>query len=233
METMMIEMKQVTKRYGKSDGLFDISWRMSQKGLAGIIGPNGSGKTTLLKLIAGLLRPTNGTVTVGGRIVDRTIAGQVAYLSELDSLYGFQTIRQAIRFHEQTIESFRTEKAMEMTNELALPLDKKIKTLSKGNRAKVKIILTLAREVPILVMDEPLSGLDPIVREDILNMIIRYLDVERQLGLISTHEVTEVEPFLDYVMFLNRGSIILEGETDHLREKHGKSVVELMREVLV
>lgn len=232
METM-IQMQQVTKRYGKNDGLFDINWRMNQKGLAGIIGPNGSGKTTLLKLIAGLLRPTKGTVTVYGRQVNRTIADQVAYLSELDSLYSFQTIRQAIRFHEKTIAAFSAEKAMVMADELGLPLDKKIKMFSKGNRAKVKIILTLAREVPVLVMDEPLSGLDPIVREDILNMIIRHLDVERQLGIISTHEVTEVEPFLDYVMFLHQGSIMLEGETDQLREKHGKSVVELMREVFV
>ncbi|AOM83050.1 ATP-binding cassette domain-containing protein [Salisediminibacterium beveridgei] len=232
METM-IEMKHVTKRYGKNEGLFDVNWTMNQTGLAGIIGPNGSGKTTLLKLIAGLLRPTSGSIKIHGRETDRTIGDQVAYLSELDSLYGFQTIRQAIRFHEKTISAFRLDKAEAMTNELALPMDKKIKHLSKGNRAKVKIILTLAREVSILVMDEPLSGLDPIVREDILKMIIRHLDVERQLGLISTHEVTEVEPYLDYVMFLHQGSIMLEGETDRLREEHGKSVVELMREVFV
>ncbi|ADH99398.1 ATP-binding cassette domain-containing protein [Salisediminibacterium selenitireducens] len=227
-----ITVRKLTKTYSKGEGITDIELTLDRPGLTGVIGPNGSGKSTLLKLMAGLLRPSKGTVEICGTSVDRRIGTKVAYLSELDSLYAFQTLEGAMVFHDKTISAFDRERAEAMANNLNLDLKQKIKTMSKGNRAKVKILLTLARKVPVLVMDEPLSGLDPLVRQDILNMIISETDVEKQLVLISTHEVTEVEPFLDYVLILRDGQVVLQGGTDTLREEHGKSVVELMREVL-
>lgn len=228
----IITIRQLTKTYSKGEGITDIELTLDRPGLTGVIGPNGSGKTTLLKLMAGLLRPSKGTVEIGGTPVDRRIGTKVAYLSELDSLYAFQTVEGAITFHEKTISAFDRDRAEAMADKLNMDQKQKIKTMSKGNRAKVKIMLTLARKVPVLVMDEPLSGLDPLVRQDILNMIISEIDVENQLVLISTHEVSEVEPFLDHVLILRNGQVVIEGSTDTLREEHGKSVVELMREVL-
>ncbi|MBU9723714.1 MULTISPECIES: ABC transporter ATP-binding protein [Bacillaceae] len=233
MTEVRITLRGIRKKYSTQQALTNIDLTLERKGIVGLIGPNGSGKSTFLKLIAGLLQPSSGEILLSGKKVSRRSASHIAFLAEIDSLYGFQTVGEAIRFWKETTPDFSEEKALEMASALGVDLQKKIKHLSKGNRARVKLLLTLSREVPILLMDEPLSGLDPLVRQDILRMIVSYVDVEKQMVILSTHEVSEVEPFLDYVIFLKDGEIVLEEGTDSLREKNGKSLVETMKEVLV
>jgi ABC-2 type transport system ATP-binding protein len=227
-----IDVKGLTKKYRRKTALKKIDLTIDSPGLIGLVGPNGSGKSTLLKTATGLLRPGKGSVTILGETVSRRIADQAAYLAEVDSLYDYQTVRQAVVFFSRVYPDFSVEKAESLLGELKIDTGMKIKSLSKGNRARVKIAVTLARDVPVLLLDEPLSGLDPIVREEILKMIIRHTDLNRQATVISTHEVAEVEPFLDYIIFVKDGSILLSEDVETLRETRGQSVVQAMREVL-
>lgn len=228
-----VTLDQVNKAYLRNPALEQVNIQINEPGIIGLVGPNGSGKSTLLKLIAGLLRPSSGSVKVNNVPVTRRAGSIVSFLAEDDSLYGFHTVRQTIDFYDQAITSFQCEEAESMIKELNLPLEKKVKHLSKGNRARLKIAVTLARKVPVLCMDEPLSGLDPLVREDILQMIIRYTDIERQLIFISTHEVDEIEPFLDQIIIMKEGRVALTGNAEVLRLERRKTITELMKEVLV
>ncbi|MBM7094339.1 ABC transporter ATP-binding protein [Bacillus sp. H-16] len=232
MTTRRVSTEDLTKKYLGKPALNGVSIDLNEPGIVGLVGPNGSGKSTLLKIIAGMLRPSKGKVLVMNQVPDRLISKETAYLSEVDSLYDYQKAGEAVTFFSRMYPEFSPEKAKEMLRELEIDLNDKIKHLSKGNRARVKLALTLARDVPLLLLDEPLSGLDPIVREEILNMIIRYTDIENQMTILSTHEVAEVEPFLDHILFMKEGRILLSENVETLRETQGKSVVEAMREVL-
>ncbi|MDG5787051.1 ABC transporter ATP-binding protein [Evansella sp. AB-P1] len=232
MNNLILSLNDVSKRFINQDALSRVDLKLEQPGIVGLIGPNGSGKSTLLKLMAGLVQPSAGQVLLSDKKITRRSGNQIAFLAEIDSLYSFQTVEEAIHFYKGTTPYFSKEKAIEMADILKLDHKKKIKSLSKGNRARLKIVLTLARNAPILLMDEPLSGLDPLVREDILKMIVSYVDVEKQMVVLSTHEVAEVEPFLDYVIFLKDGKILLKDNVDSLREKRNTSLVESMKEVL-
>ncbi|MBU9711990.1 ABC transporter ATP-binding protein [Evansella tamaricis] len=229
----VLSLKDVSKRYGRQHALRNVTMTLSNNGIVGLIGPNGSGKSTILKLIAGLLQPTKGEITLSGEKVTRRSADQIAFLAEIDSLYSYQTVQETVQFWANTTPDFSEKKAVEMLETLDVDLTKKIKNLSKGNRARVKLALIISRDVPILLMDEPLSGLDPMVREDILRMIVSYVDVERQTVILSTHEVAEVEPYLDYVIFVKEGEVRLEESVESLREKRGTNLVETMKEVLL
>jgi ABC-2 type transport system ATP-binding protein len=227
-----IYLTNVTKKYLRQPAVENISFQLKGSGVYGVLGENGSGKTTLLKLIAGLLRPSSGTIKVMHRPVSRLSSKDIAYLSDADSLYSFQSADQLIHFWEKVAPDFSKDKAFRMVRELNLDVNMKIKNLSKGNRARLKLVIALSRQVPVLVMDEPLSGLDPLVREDILKLIVMNADVERQLLVLSTHEVSEVEAFLDHVIFMKDGKCILEENAEALREQKGQSLVATMREVL-
>ncbi|RYD06977.1 hypothetical protein N752_01410 [Desulforamulus aquiferis] len=136
------------------------------------------------------------------------IASEVSYLSELDVLYPFYTVKETIDFNAGLFADFDVAKAQEMLTFMQLDPDKKVKALSKGNRGRLKIILTLARKVPLILMDEPLSGLDPLVRDSIIKSLISYLDLEQQTVVMTTHEVTEVEPILDMVVAVQNGRYV-------------------------
>jgi len=233
MSESAITLQNVSKKYGKQIALANVDLSLNQKGIIGVIGLNGSGKSTLLKMMAGLVQPSSGEVSFGNEKITRRIGSHIAFLSELDALYPFQTVAQAVHLWDGAVEDFSSEKANKILQSLNVDTNKKIKTLSKGYRARVKLAVTLARNVPVLIMDEPLSGLDPIVREDILKMIVSNVDLEKQRLILSTHEVSEVEPFLDYVIFLKNGEVVLNAAVETLREDRGMSVIEAMREVLI
>lgn len=228
----IITFQHVTKKYGITTALKDVSLQIPAGGIVGLVGPNGSGKSTLLKLMAGLVKKTSGEIVVCQENVTRLIGRKVAFLSEVDSLYDFYTVEETIQFTKAVFPDFEEEKAREILATLEVDTLKKVAALSKGNRARVKIAITLARKVPLVIMDEPLSGLDPIVREDIIKMIAKYVEMEQQTLIISTHEVTEVEPLLDHVLLVQNGSIILSEKVERLREEKGQSVLGLMKEVL-
>ena len=227
----MIKFSDVTKQYGTKKALDQVNLELTKGKLIGLIGENGSGKSTTLKLIAGLIYPSSGEITVNGEQVTRKIASSVAYLSELDEYYRFFTVQDAINFHASQFADFDMEKAKEILEFMRLEPNKKLRHLSKGNRGRVKIVLALARNAPIVLLDEPFSGLDPMVRNSIVKGLISFVDLENQLILITTHEIREVEHILDEVVAIRDGNIIAHQNVDDLRKETELSLVDWMTSI--
>ncbi|WP_134702992.1 ATP-binding cassette domain-containing protein [Ammoniphilus sp. YIM 78166] len=227
----MIKLNQVTKKFMTKVALDDVNLELTRGKIVGLVGENGSGKSTTLKLIAGLIQPSKGSVTVNGVRVDRRIAKQVSYLSESDEYYGFYNVGQTIDFYASQFPDFNKEKAEEIRTFMKLDPNAKLKNLSKGNRGRLKMVLTLAREVPVILMDEPLSGLDPMVRDSIVKGLIEFIDLENQIVLITTHEIKEVETILDEVIAIKDGHIIGHHNVEWLRSEQNMGIVEWMTKI--
>lgn len=225
----MISFEEVSKRYFTRQALTDISFHLPKGKVVGIVGENGSGKSTLLKLMAGLIQPTRGTVTVFGQPAHRRICRYVAYLSELDVYYPFFDVGQTVDFYASQFADFDPRKAEEILRFMNLERKVKVKHLSKGNRGRLKMALALARNVPLLLLDEPLSGLDPLVRESIVQGLLSFIDLKEQTVVVTTHEIQEIEPLLDLVILLKSGRIIGMEEAEKLREDAQLGVVEWMK----
>lgn len=232
MTVHIVRFENVTKKYLSQVALNNVSFDLPRGKIAALVGPNGSGKSTILKLAAGLAQPSQGSVTVQGKTVNRRAAEEVAYLSESDNLYPFFTVRETIKFNAGLFADFDMEKAREILSFMQLEPNKKVRHLSKGNRGRLKILLALSRRAPLILMDEPLSGLDPLVRDSIIRSMISYLDLQEQTIFMSTHEVSEVEPVLDLVISLNEGRIMGMEEVENIREKHSLSLVDWMKKTM-
>lgn len=227
----MIKLNQVTKKFITKVALDDVNLELTKGKIVGLVGENGSGKSTTLKLIAGLIQPSKGSVTVNGVRVDRRIAKQVSYLSESDEYYGFYNVDQTIDFYASQFPDLNREKAEEIRTFMKLDPNAKLKNLSKGNRGRLKMVLTLAREVPVILMDEPLSGLDPMVRDSIVKGLIEFIDLENQIVLITTHEINEIETILDEVIAIKDGHIIGHHNVELLRSEQNMGIVEWMTKI--
>lgn len=224
----MIELKNVAKKYGRRQALNDVSLTIPQGKIIGLVGENGSGKTTLLKLMAGLLTPNAGKSTFGGNPITRKVAAHIAYMPDADLFYPYFTVEQLVAFYDSQFDDFDAIKAQEILQFLNVSLDAKMKNLSKGNRGRVKIAVTLGREASYYLLDEPFSGLDPMVRDDIAKGLIRFTDTERQTVLMSTHELKEVEPLLDDIVVLRDGEIIAYEAVDEIRDMYGMDATSWM-----
>ena len=196
----------------------------------GLLGPNGSGKTTLIKMANGLLTWEHGDLLIDGMAPGIETRKIVSYLPERTYLAEWMTAAQTIDFFEDFYPDFRRDRAEDMLLRLNVPLDRKIRQLSKGTREKVQLILVMSREAKLYLLDEPIGGVDPATRDYILDTIIRNYD-ENASVIISTHLISDVESVLDDVIFLREGQVTLQASVDDIREQYGKSVDALFREV--
>jgi len=228
----MIELKNVSKKYGKDFSLKDVSITFHPGKIYGLLGPNGSGKSTTLKMISGLVYPNKGEIFVDGENVNRKISKKVTYLTELDMFYDPFTVQHMIEFYASQFPDFDIEKANILVKDLKLDLTKKIKQLSKGNRGRLKLVLALSRKAPILLLDEPFSGLDPMVRDSIVKSLLSYIDFEEQTVIIATHEINEIEPLLDEVVAIYNGNFIGRQNVEILREEEGVSVLQWFKRIM-
>ena len=228
----MIQFENVSKKYGREYALKDISFELTKGKIYGLLGPNGSGKSTTLKMMAGLTHPTAGSVLINGKTADRRIATEVAYLTELDMFYQSFNVMDMIRFTASQFTDFDMDKAQELMTFMSLDATKKIKQLSKGNRGRLKLVIALARQTSILLLDEPFSGLDPIVRESIVKGLLSFVDFDHQTVVIATHEIDEIEALLDDVLAMKNGVILERRNVEGLREEEGLSVLEWMKKTL-
>ena len=228
----VIECEALTKCYTKGIcALKSLTFSVPDKGgVIALLGPNGSGKTTLIKLLTGLLSPTAGNVKIGGYPVGVETKSFVSYLSDAHSLNNKYTAIEQIEYFEDFFPDFDKAKALTMLRELGVDEKKKIKTLSKGTKEKLSLILTLSRNARLFILDEPIAGVDPAARDYILQTILAHKSSNSTM-LISTHLISEIERYFDYVLFLKEGSIVLQGEAETIRQREGKSVDELFREV--
>ena len=228
----MIQFENVSKKYGREFVIKDISFELSKGKIYGLLGPNGSGKSTTLKMMAGLTHPTTGAVLINGKKADRRIANEVAYLTELDMFYESFNVMDMIRFTASQFTDFDVDKAQELMTFMSLDRTKKIKQLSKGNRGRLKLVVALARNTSILLLDEPFSGLDPIVRESIVKGLISFVDFDHQTVVIATHEIDEIEALLDEVLAIQNGVILERRDVERLREEEGLSVLKWMKQTI-
>lgn len=226
----IIEINNLSKKFPRTLALDGISVEIPKGQITGLVGPNGSGKTTMLKIISGLLLQDDGELKING-LDDTNLMDYIAFLPELNHLYEWMTIAETIKFFNCQYQDFNLKKSLDLLEFMNLKKEQKIKNLSKGMKGRLKLILVLARRAPLLVLDEPLAGIDPNSRARILESLISEYESEFQSIILSTHEVIEAERFFDYVIFLEEGDIILKGNTDDLRAERGKSVQELVREV--
>lgn len=220
----------LTKNYGAFRALDGLSFSLPEGRIVGLLGPNGSGKTTFIKIAAGLLTPGTGTVTIDGKVPGPETKGIVSYLPERTYLSEWMTAEQVIRFFTDFYPDFDAQRAGEMMQRLGVRLDARIKSMSKGTKEKVQLILVMSRRARLYLLDEPIGGVDPAARDYILNTIIGNY-AENATVIISTHLIADVEKVLDEVIFLSNGKAIFQGTVDDIREREGKSVDALFREV--
>lgn len=220
----------ITKKYGPLIALNNIDLSIEGGRIIGLLGPNGSGKTTLIKLINGLLTPTSGSLTVCGGAPGVETKKVVAYLPDSNYLNSWMTVGQLVDMFCDFYEDFRRDTAIEMLTRLGITTGVRLKTLSKGNKEKVSLILVMRRSAKLYVLDEPIAGVDPATRDYIISTIIGNYNPEASV-IISTHLISDIEQVLDEVIFINNGNIVLHKSVDAIREESGKSADELFREV--
>ncbi len=226
----LIRLESLYKSYGKKPALFNVNLSLESGKIVGLLGPNGSGKTTLIKILNGLLTASSGTVLFEGEPIGVNSKSKIAYLPDNIYLNTWMTVRQIVSFFADFYADFRTELAYEMLYKLDISPDQKLKTLSKGNKEKVCLILTMSRNAKLYVLDEPIAGVDPAARDYVISTIINNYNPDACV-LISTHLIADIEQVLDEVIFIKNGSIVLHKSVDEVREENGVSVDEHFREV--
>ena len=228
--SVIMECRNLTKRYGSVTALSSVNLRLETGRIVGLLGPNGSGKTTLLKLANGLLQPTSGEILLGGLRPGPETKANVSYLPDANYLMDWMNIETLVNMFRDFYRDFNIAKADAMLKSLGLPLNAPLKTLSKGNKEKVQLILAMSRDAYIYFLDEPIGGVDPAARDYILNTIIRNYS-ENALVVISTHLIADVERMLDEAVLINNGQIVLHRRVDDIRENEGMSLDAYFREV--
>lgn len=226
----VLECMHLTKRYGNLAALDNIDLSLEPGRIVGLVGPNGSGKTTLIKLAQHLLTPTGGEVLIDGMKPGPETKAVVSYLPDRDFLPSWMNVESLLYFYEDFYKDFDMDKAVQMLQALNIEPRRPFKSLSKGTKEKVQLIMTMSRNAKIYLLDEPIAGVDPAARDFILRTIISNYS-ENALVLISTHLIADVEPVLDEVVFLKQGHIELHENVDALRERTGMSVDGYFREV--
>jgi ABC-2 type transport system ATP-binding protein len=219
----IINISNLTRRFGARAALSSVSLSLPRGAVYGLVGANGAGKTTLIKHILGLLRAESGSVRVFGLdpVADPVgVLSRIGYLSEENDLPGWMRIDELVRYTRAFYSGWDDAYAKELEQKFALDPSAKIKTLSKGQKARLGLLVALAYRPELLVLDEPSSGLDPIVRRDILGAVIRTIADEGRTVLFSSHLLEEVEQVADHVTMINEGKIVLSASLDAIRESH-------------
>lgn len=230
MSEYILQCNELTKKFGASAALNNINLNIAQGKLIGLLGPNGSGKTTLIKIANGLLTPTSGNILIKNTVPGYETKKIVSYLPDKNCLIDSMTVKELVEMFTDFYDDFQSQKAYAMIENLHINPNQKLKTLSKGNKEKVQLILVMSRKAELYLLDEPIGGVDPATRDYILDSIIKNYSEDATV-IISTHLIADIEKVLDEVIFIKSGSIILHEDVDSLREREGKSVDEIFREV--
>lgn len=226
----LLECKNLSKHYGRYPALSNINLQIDGGHIIGLLGPNGSGKTTFIKLIAGLLTPSSGEIYLKEEPIGIESKKMISYLPDHTYLNDWMKVKEIIGFFADFYEDFETERAYDMLAKLNIDPNSKLKTLSKGTKEKVQLILVMSRKADLYLLDEPIAGVDPAARDYILNTIISNYDENASI-LISTHLISDIENILDEVIFIQNGQIRMQTSVDDIRENENKSIDTLFREV--
>jgi ABC-2 type transport system ATP-binding protein len=227
----MIEVKKLVKIYDDIYALNGIDLTIEEGSFVGLVGPNGSGKTTFLKLLFGFCRPTSGVIKIDGKNPGVDLRSEIAFYPEYDSTYHWMKTRDLINWYAGFFSDWNKDKEKELIDFFDLPGHRYVAHLSKGFRAKLKLVLTLSRDAKIFLLDEPLSGIDPASRANITSGILKAYK-ENQTFIFSTHIVADAEMLFERTIFMKEGNVFMDGKSDALREEYGKSMEQIFKEDL-
>ncbi|RAL22053.1 ABC transporter ATP-binding protein [Thermoflavimicrobium daqui] len=228
--SIAVEFHHVSYRYGRKFALQDLSLSIPKGKATGLLGENGAGKSTLLKLITSIGKPTLGEIKVFGQKPGWKVNEQIAYLGDRAQWYKFHSIEKAIQYAEKIFPNFQVQQAKEYLDFMKLDSKAKVGDLSKGQMMRLQLILCLSRKVDLFLLDEPLSGIDLISREKIIDLLIHLLSEQEVTIVISTHEIMETEGLFEHLIFLKEGKVVKSGNVETLRAREG-SIQHIYREV--
>lgn len=226
----IVECKNLSKSFGYKKAISNVNLSIPKGKIIGLLGPNGSGKSTFMKLLNDLLTPTNGEILIGGYKPGIETKRIVSYLPEKTYLNDWMRVSDIITLFKDFYEDFDESKAYDMLRKLNIDSSDRLKTMSKGTKEKVQLILVMSREAQLYLLDEPIGGVDPAARDYILNTIISNYN-ENATIIISTHLISDIEKVLDDIIFIRDGEIVFSKTVDEIRDQEGKSVDSLFREV--
>ena len=226
----MLESKEITKVFGKKTAVDHISLKLDPGYIYAMLGPNGSGKTTWMKMAAGLIKPTSGEMYYNGRPLDVDSRREIAYMSTEPYFYSWMSIADVGKYYQDFFADFSMDKYRELLSFMELTEDMKTKALSSGMMAKLKIAVTLARDAKVIMLDEPLNGIDLLARDHIMKCIVEAAGPDRVL-VISSHLVEELETVADYAVFIKQNHLIEVRGLEELRASEGISVADKYRQI--
>lgn len=226
----MVECRNLEKKYISTVAVNNLSIELEGGKIYALLGPNGSGKSTLMKMMAGLTKPTAGEILVNGELLNYKQKAHVAYMPTEAYFFSYMKGTDVGKYYKDFFEDFDYEKYLSLLEKMQLDPNLKIREMSTGMMAKLKIAVNLSRNAEVIMLDEPLNGIDIIARDHILNTIITNISPETTV-VISSHLVDELEKIVDYAIFMKRGNLVLAGEAEQLRMEQGKSIVDMYREI--
>jgi len=229
-ENILLEVKDLSKYYGKLAALDHVSLSLDAGKIIGLLGPNGSGKTTLIKILNGLLAHYSGEVKIAGEPVGAGSKQLISYLPDEPYFEDWMYAKDAISLFSDMYDDFDLENCLRLMSRFSLDKQMKIKSMSKGMKEKFQLCLVMSRRAKIYILDEPIAGVDPAAREAILDVILNNYN-EDALVLISTHLIADLETIFDEVVFIKDGAIVLHEDSETLREQKGMSIDQTFREV--
>ena len=224
----LLECIHLDKSFGNKKVLKDVNLTIPRGKIIGLLGKNGTGKSTLIKLINDLLTPTSGKVLVNGMEVGVDSKKIISYLPERTYLDKSMSVDNVIEYFENFYDNFDSKKARKLLKDLDLDTTQKLSKMSKGMQEKVQLVLVMSRKADLYILDEPLGGVDPATRDYILDTILNNFN-EGASVIISTHLISDIERILDEVIFIDKGKIILQSDSDELRRKENSSIDEIFR----
>jgi len=226
----IVEIRGLTKRYDRKEALRSIELSIEKRKVVGILGPNGSGKTTLIKLLMGLLHPNKGEIKIDGESPGIHTKSVISYLPDRNSLYSWMTVKDALQMYQDFYQDFDGKKAEDLLQFMKLERTMRVSDMSKGMKEKLNLALVLSRRAKVYILDEPIAGVDPVARDQILDAIIDNYKEDSAM-IITTHLVRDMENIFDQVVFLGDGEIILSGEAESLREEKNMQIDDLYKEI--
>ena len=230
MSEPILQCTGLCKNYGQKTALDNVTFSLQRGRIIGLLGPNGSGKSTLMKLANGLLTPSSGEIRIAGNVPGIETHAIVSYLPERTYFSDWMTADDLLNFFQDFYSDFNINKAADMLTHLGIQPRDTLKTMSKGTKEKIQLVVVMSREADLYLLDEPIGGVDPAARDYILNTILRNYS-ENASVVLSTHLIGDIEPVLDEAIFLKDGRVFAHRSVEELRETEGMSVDAYFREV--
>lgn len=225
----LIECRGLCKRFSNTLALDNVDLEVGRGKIIGLLGPNGSGKTTLIKILNGLIKPTLGDVRIDGEEPGVHTKSIVSYLPDRTYFADWMTVNDVVKMFSEFYRDFDMERALDMCAAMNIGISDRIRTMSKGTKEKVQLILVMSRKAELYLLDEPIAGVDPAARDYILTTIINNYNEEGTV-IISTHLISDIERILDEVIFIRNGKIVRHEAVDDIKEKEGKSIDEVFKD---